>query len=64
MHSYKHEILRFKIPSQDSYSNEDVSACSDSDFNILKNVIGKTYLVDFSEDNCSTLAGFLGKLYT
>ena len=46
-----------KIESQDSYSDGDVLAISDSDSDILV-TIENANIVEFSGDNSSTLAGF------
>ena len=52
-----------KIESQDSYSDDDISAISDSDSDILVTV-EKVDIVEFSSDDSSTLAGFDEELGT
>ena len=50
------EILRLNIASQDYHSNDDVSALSGSDSDILETV-EKADFVEFLDDDSSTLAG-------
>ena len=50
------EILRLNIASQDSDSDDDVSALIGSDSDILETV-EKADFVEFLDDNSSTLAG-------
>ena len=50
------EILRLNIASQDSDSDDDVSALSGSDSDILETV-EKADFVEFLDHNSSTLAG-------
>ena len=50
------EILRLNIASQDSDSDDDVSALSGSDSDILETV-EKADFVEFLDDDSSTLAG-------
>ena len=57
------EILRLNIASQDSDSDDDVSALSGSDSDILETV-EKTDFVEFLDDDSSTLAGSEGDLGT
>ena len=56
------EILRLNIASQDSDSDDDVSALSSSDSDILETV-EKADLVEFLDDDSSTLAGSEADLY-
>jgi len=56
-------IVRRKIESQDSYSDDDVSAISDSDSDVLLTV-EKADIVEFLDDDSSTLAGFEEELST
>ncbi len=48
------EILRPKIESHNSYSDNDFSSLSDSDSDILATVENGDF-ADFLEDDCSTL---------
>ena len=50
------EILRLNIASQDSDSDDDVSALSGSDSDILETA-EKADFVEFLDDNSSTFAG-------
>ena len=56
-------IVRRKIESQDSYSDDDVSTINDSDSDILVTV-EKADIVEFLDDDSSTLAGFEEELST
>ena len=57
------EILRLNIESQDSESDDDVSALSGSDSDILETV-EKVDFVEFWHDDRSVLAGSEGDLGT
>ena len=57
MELFVHEILRLKILAQDYHSDDDVSAISDSDSDILVTV-EKADIIEFLDDDSSTLAGF------
>ena len=58
MEFFVQEILRLNILAQDYYHpDDDVSAISDSDSDILETV-EKADFVEFLGDNSSTLAGF------
>jgi len=57
------EILRLNIESQDSESDDDVSALSGSDSDILETV-EKVDFVEFLHDDRSVLAGSEGDLGT
>ena len=57
------EILRLNIASQDSDSDDDVSALSGSDSDILE-TIEKADIVEFMDDDSKTLAGSEGDLDT
>ena len=61
--NFVQEIVGRKIESQDSYSDDDVSAISDSDPDILETV-EKANIVEFSNEDSSTLAGFEEELST
>ena len=56
------EILRLNIASQDSDSDDEVSALSSSDSDILETV-EKADLVEFLDDDSSALAGSEADLY-
>ena len=60
---FEQEILRLKILAQDCFSDYDISAVSDSNFDILES-IDKADFVKFWDDDCSMLAGFEEKLNT
>ena len=51
------EILRLNIESQDSESDDDVSALSGSDSDLLE-MVEQADFVEFLDDECSTLAGY------
>ena len=63
MEFFVQAIVRRKIESQDSYSDDDVSAISDSDSDVLLTV-EKADIVEFLDDDSSTLAGFEEELST
>ena len=63
MEFFVQAIVGRKIESQDSYSNDDVLAISDSDSDILVTV-EKADIVEFLDDDSSTLAGFEEELST
>ena len=52
------KIVGRKIESQDSYSDDDISAISDSNSNILETVEKQANIVEFSNEDSPTLAGF------
>ena len=57
------EIVGRKLESQDSYSDNDVSAISDSDSDILETV-EKADIIEFLDKDSSTLAWFEEELST
>ena len=57
MEFFVHEILRLQILAQDYHSDDDVSAISDSDSDVWVTV-EKADIVEFLDDDSSTLAGF------
>ena len=63
MELFVHEILGLKILAQDYHSDDDVSAISDSDSDVLLTV-EKADIVEFLDDDSSTLAGFEEELST
>ena len=63
MEFFVQEILRLNILAQDYHSDDDVSAISDYDSDILV-TIEKADFVEFLRDDSSTLAGFEEKLST
>jgi hypothetical protein len=63
MEFFVQTIVGRKIESQDSYSDDDVSAIIDSDSDILVTV-EKADIVEFLDDDGSTLAGFEEELST
>ena len=63
MEFFVQAIVRRKIESQDSYSDDDVSAISDSDSDVWVTV-EKADIVEFLDDDSSTLAGFEEELST
>jgi hypothetical protein len=60
---FVHEILRLQILAQDYHSDDDVSAISDSDSDVWVTV-EKADIVEFLDDDSSTLAGFEEELST
>ena len=54
-----HEILRLKLLAQDYHSDDDVSAISD-----ILVTVEKADIVEFLDDDSSTLAGFEEELST
>ena len=63
MEFFVHEILRVQILAQDYHSDDDVSAISDSDSDVWVTV-EKADIVEFLDDDSSTLAGFEEELST
>ena len=63
MDLFVHEILRLKILAQDYHTDDDVSAISDSDSDILVTV-EKADIIEFLDNDSSTLAGFEEELST
>ena len=63
MELFLQKILQLNILAQDYHSNDDVSAISDSDSDILETV-EKANIVEFFNDDSSTLAGFKEELST
>jgi hypothetical protein len=57
MEFFVQAIVGRKLESQDSYSDDDVSAISDSDSNSLETV-EKANIVEFWDNDSLTLAGF------
>ena len=63
MELFVYEILRLQILAQDYHSDDDVSAISDSDSDILVTV-EKADIIEFLDNDSSTLAGFEEELST
>ncbi len=63
MNFFVEVILGRKIESQDSYINDDILAISDSDSDVLVTV-EKADIVEFLNNDSSTLAGFEEELKT
>ena len=64
MELFVHEILRLQILVQEDYnSDDDVSGISDSDSDVWVTV-EKADIVEFLDDDSSTLAGFEEELST
>ena len=63
MEFFVQAIVGRKIESLGSYSDDDVSAISDSDSDVLL-TIEKGDIVEFLDDDSSTLAGFEEELST
>ena len=63
MELFVQEILRLIVLAQDYHSNDDVSAISDSDSDVWVTV-EKADIVEFLDDDSSTLAGFEEELST
>ena len=64
MEFFVQAIVGRKIESQDSYSDFDVLAISDSDSDILLETIEKANIVEFLDNDSTMLAGFEEELST